>query len=175
MPKKERNIAFIDAQNLHLWTMAEKWKVDYNKLRVYLKDKFHVDEAYFFLWFLSEEEQDFYSSLQKAWFVVVFREHSAQLKWKKKWNVDVDIVFEVMKRIIEEKDFDKIVLVSWDGDYTKLVRYLIKKDLLKKILFPNQQHSSLYNPIQYNYWVNLSLPHIKKKIEYNKKRGALRD
>lgn len=170
MSKKEKNIAFIDAQNLHLWTIAEKRKVDYKKFRVYLKDKFHIDEAYFFLWFLSEEEQDLYGSLQKTWFVIVFREHSAQLKWKKKWNVDVDIVFEVMKKIIEEKDFDKIVLVSWDGDYFKLVKYLIKKDLLKKILFPNQQHSSLYNPIQYNYWVNLSLPYIKKKIEYNKKK-----
>ena len=103
---KENNIAFIDAQNLHLWTNAEKWKVDFKKFRVYLKDKFKIIEAYYFLWFLSEDEQDLYSRLQKAWFIVVFREHSSHMKWKKKWNVDVDIVFEIMKRIIEDKDFD---------------------------------------------------------------------
>lgn len=89
----------------------------------------------FYLGKLSEDEQDLYTRLQRSGFILVFREHSSDMKWKKKWNVDVDIVFEIMKRIIEEKDFDKIVLVSWDGDYIKLVKYLISKDLLKKILF----------------------------------------
>jgi uncharacterized LabA/DUF88 family protein len=92
------------------------------------------------------------------------------MKWKKKWNVDVDIVFEIMKRIIEKKDFDKIVLITWDWDYIKIVKYLIEKELFKKILFPNKQYSSLYKSISYNYWVNISLEPIKKKIEYKKKR-----
>lgn len=168
--KKENNIAFIDAQNLHLGTKNERWKVDYNKFRVFLKDKFKVNEAYYFLWFLSEEEQELYGSLQKAGFIVVFREHSSELKWKKKWNVDVDIVFEIMKRIAEQKDFDKIVLVSGDGDYIKLVRHLIEKDLLKKILFPNKQYSSLYRSIQDHYGMNLSLKDIKMRIKYKKQK-----
>ncbi len=91
------------------------------------------------------------------------------MKWKKKWNVDVDIVFEIMKRIIDEKDFDKIVLVSWDWDYIKLVDYLINKWLLEKILFPNKKYSSLYKKIKDNYWLNLSLKDIKWKIKYIKK------
>jgi uncharacterized LabA/DUF88 family protein len=33
----------------------------------------------------------------------------------------------MMKNIIENKDFDKIVLVSGDGDYIKPVKYLIEK------------------------------------------------
>lgn len=165
---KENNIAFIDAQNLHLGTSSENWKIDFKKFRIYLKDKFKVNEAYFFLWFLSDEEEDLYNRLQKAWFIVVFREHSSHLKGKKKWNVDVDIVFEVMKRIMEEKDFDKIVLVSGDGDYIKLVKFLIEKKLLKKILFPNKQYSSLYDNIKKEYWMNLWVKWIRKKIEYNK-------
>jgi len=32
-----------------------------------------------------------------------------------------------MRRIMEEKDFDKILLVSGDGDYIKLVKFLIEK------------------------------------------------
>lgn len=166
MNKKEENIAFIDAQNLHLWTNSENWKIDFKKFRIYLKDKFNITEAYFFLWFLDETQQDLYKKVQKAWFIIEFREHSSHLKWKKKWNVDVDIVFEIMKRIIEEKDFDKIVLVTWDWDYIKLINYLIWKNLLKKILFPNNKYSSLYKKIKDNYWANLSLPDIRRKIEY---------
>lgn len=164
-----RNIAFIDAQNLHLGTNSESWNIDFKKFRIYLKDKFHVDEAYFFLWFLDEEQQHLYKNLQKSGFIVEFREHTSHMKWKKKWNVDVDIVFEIMKRIIEEKDFDKIILVTGDGDYIKLVKYLIKKDLFEKMLFPNKQYSSLYHPIKKQYGMNLSHPNLRKKLSYSKK------
>jgi len=169
---KENNIAFIDAQNLYLWTNSENWKVDFKRFRVYLKDKFQVEEAYFFLWFLDEDQQEMYRRIQKAWFIIEFREHSSHLKGKKKWNVDVDIVFEIMRRIIEEKDFDKIVLVSGDGDYIKPVKYLIEKGLLKKMLFPNKQYSSLYRSLQNHYGINLSLKDVRCKIEYKKKKGA---
>ena len=88
-----KNIAFIDAQNLHLGTNSENWTIDFKRFRIYLKDKFHVDEAYFFLWFLDEEQQKLYKNVQKAGFIVEFREHTSHMKGKKKWNVDVDIVF----------------------------------------------------------------------------------
>ena len=105
---------------------------------------------------------------KRDWFIIYFREHSASLSGKKKWNVDTDIVFETMKTVIEDKDFDKIVLVSWDGDYIKMVKYLIKKSIFKNILFPNNKYSSLYKSIKPNYGINLSLPDIRKKIEYFK-------
>ena len=162
------NIAFIDAQNLHLGTNSENWNIDFQKFRIYLKDKFHVREAYFFLGFLDEDQQKLYKNVQKAWFIIEFREHTSHLKWKKKWNVDVDIVFEIMKRVIEEKDFDKIVLVTWDGDYIKLVKYLIEKNLFKKILFPNKQYSSLYNKVRKIYGMNLSTPNLRSKLAYRK-------
>lgn len=109
-----------------------------------------------------------YRKIQKAGFILEFREYHTNMKWKKKWNVDVDIVFEIMRRIIEEDDFDRIVLVSWDWDYIKLVKYLVEKDKLKKILFPNKYHSSLYKQIETKYRNNLSLTDIRKKIEYKK-------
>jgi len=165
----ENNIAFIDGQNLHLWLQSDGWKIDDKKFRIFLKDQFQVQEAYYFLGFVSEEEQELYHSLQRAGFIVSFREHSAALKWKKKWNVDVDIVFEVMKKIIENEKFDQIVLVSGDWDYIKLVDYLIKKLLLKRVLFPNKNHSSLYKKIGNKYYYYLK--DAKKKLEY-KKRGS---
>ncbi len=164
---KTKNIAFIDGQNLHLWTKSEWRSVDFNKFRIFLKDSFSIREAYYFLWFIDENEQELYNALQKAWFIVVFREHSSALKGKKKWNVDVDIVFEVMKKLYEENDFDKIVLVSWDWDYIKLVRHLSKKWKLERILFPNKNHSSLYKKLsnKSRYYLH----NAKKKIQYTKK------
>jgi len=95
----ENNIAFIDWQNLHLWTSNENWKVDFKRFRIYLKEKYLINEVYLFLWFLDENEQKLYTKLQKSWFILIFREHNSNMKWKKKWNVDVDIVFEIMRKL----------------------------------------------------------------------------
>lgn len=168
MKKRESNIAFVDGQNLYLGTQADGRMVDLHKFRIYLRDKFQIEEAYYFLWFISEEEQDLYNTLQKAWFIVIFREHASTLKGKKKGNVDVDIVFEMMKRVVEERNFDKMVLVSGDGDYIKVVRYMIDQHLLKKILFPNNKYSSLYKRIKPQWRMNLGVVDIKKKISYTK-------
>lgn len=165
---KENNIAFIDWQNLHLWLKKEWRDLDHKRFRRYLSDKFQIQTAYYFLWCVNDEYQNLYESLQKAWFIVYFREHSASLVWKKKWNVDTDIVFETMKTVIEDKDFDKIVLVSGDGDYIKMVKYLIKKWNFKNILFPNNKYSSLYKSIKPHYGINLSISDIRKKIQYLK-------
>lgn len=47
--EKESNLAFIDGQNLHLGTAENGWKIDHKKFRIYLKDKYHIEEAYYFL------------------------------------------------------------------------------------------------------------------------------
>lgn len=166
---KEHNIAFVDGQNLHLGITAEGWKLDFKKFRIYLQEKYQVDEAYFFLWFLNEDHQDLYRKLQKSGFILEFREHNAEMLGKKKWNVDVDIVFEIMKTLKDEQDFDNILLVSGDGDYIKVVKYLIQEKALKKILFPNKKFSSLYKAIATDYGANISLPDIRKKLEYKGK------
>jgi uncharacterized LabA/DUF88 family protein len=80
----------------------------------------------------------------------------------------------MMRLFIEDKDLDKMVLVSGDGDYIKLVKYFIKNDRFEKILFPNNKYSSLYKQLQDRYSLNLSWSNVKRKIEY-KKRDALRD
>jgi len=73
-----------------------------------------------------------------------------------------------MKKIIEKEKFDKIVLVSGDGDYIKLVEYLVTKDLFKKIIFPNRNHSSLYKKLRNTHYYYLE--YAKDKLEYKKKR-----
>lgn len=164
------NIAFIDGQNLHLGVQQENWQIDHQRFRVYLKDKYKVKIAYYFFGYLHEDLQDLYSKLQEAGFVIVFKEHSRISESKKRGNVDTDMVFEMMKTLIEKK-FDKIVLVSGDGDYKKIVDYLIKKQKFAKILFPNKKFaSSLYKKLTSNYYAHLGAKDIRQLIEY-KKRG----
>lgn len=169
MQKAENILAFIDGQNLHLGTKESGWRIDHRKFRIYLKEKYNVSEAYYFLGFISEDQQDLYDNLQKKGFILSFREHSSKLKGKKKGNVDCDIVFSVMKKIAEKESFDKILIVSGDGDYIKLVDYLIKKEIFLKMLFPNKAFAStLYQRYGSEYFDYLEQDEVKKKIEYIK-------
>ena len=161
-----KNIAFIDGQNLYLGTKEKGWCVDHAKLRTYLRDKYAVDEAYYFLGFVDVDNQDLYSNLQKAGFILEFREHSSALKGKKKGNVDCDIVFSIMRKLVKNEDFNKIILVSGDGDYKKMVDFLVKSEKFEKILFPNREFaSSLYKKLGSEYFASLDQKEIKSKIE----------
>ncbi|MHA1574752.1 MAG: NYN domain-containing protein [Alphaproteobacteria bacterium] len=74
-------------------------------------------------------------------------------------------MFLIMKKIYKKEPFDKIVLVSGDGDYRMLVDFLIKEDRFKKILFPNKKFaSSLYKKITRVYFDYLA--NIKQKIKF---------
>ena len=180
MPEKtktnESKIAFIDGQNLHLGTKVKGWAVNHIRLRTYLSDKYHVTEAYYFLGFTSGDEQDLYDKLQRAGFILSFREHSAALKGIKKGNVDCDIIFSIMKRLVENEPFGKIFIISGDGDYKRLVDYLIKKGKFGKMLFPNKEFaSSLYKTLGGEYFDYLETKDVKAKIVHiHKLKGPLR-
>lgn len=163
------NIAYIDGQNLYLGTKEEGWAIDHKRFRVYLKEKYKIDEVYYFLGFVNEVEQDLYDKLQKAGFILAFREHSKVLKGLKKGNVDSDIIFHVMRKLAEGDMFDTVFLISGDGDYKKMVDYLIKKKRFGKILFPNKKFaSSLYKSLGGEYFDYLSDSHVRSKIRYRK-------
>jgi uncharacterized LabA/DUF88 family protein len=171
------NQAFIDGQNLHMNTKSYGWSVDLARFRVYLREKYQVDVAYYFLGAVDDEQQALYENIQKAGFILTFREHSQSMIGKKKGNVDTDIVFNIMEKIAEKEKFEKVLLVSGDGDYYKMVRYLIRKNRFKKLLAPNKKSmSSLYRSITPQYADFLDRPDIQKKIAFrpksNKKTGS---
>lgn len=165
--KKYPNIAYIDGQNLHLGTKEKGWRINHARLRIYLRDKYKVGEAYYFLGFVSDIQQDLYDNIQKAGFILSFREHSAVLKGQKKGNVDCDIIFGIMKKLVENESFEKAFIVSGDGDYKKLVDFLIKRGKFGKMLFPNREFaSSLYKGLGSEFYAYLGDPDVKKKIAH---------
>jgi hypothetical protein len=59
----------------------------------------------------------------------------------------------------------KVVLVSGDGDYKKMVGLLIKKGKFRKILFPNKKWSSLYKDLDDIYFAKLYVPDMRRILE----------
>ena len=167
--EKENNLAFVDGQNLYMGTRKIKegaWKVNLKKFRIFLKDKYHIQTAYYFLGCVDERYQELYTSIQEAGFVLIFREHNAAMIGKKKGNVDSDIVFSIMKKLYKKEIFDKIVLISGDGDYKQLVDFLIEEKRFKKVLFPNRKFaSSLYKKLGSEFFDFLDSEAIKIKIK----------
>lgn len=168
-----KNHAYIDGQNLYMGTTKREidpWEIDLIRFRIYLEQKYKVGKAYYFLGFVQEENQELYEQIKNAGFILTFRDHNPYMIGKKKGNVDSDIIFNVMKKLYKKEDFDKIVLVSGDGDYKLLVEFLIEENRFAKLLFPNRQRrSSLYKKLSNNYFVCLDDIEIKNKIAQMKK------
>lgn len=172
------NIAYIDGQNLYMGATKSgpKWYIDLARFRIYLRDKYKVNKAYYYLGYVNDGEiyQSLYESIQSAGFLLVFREHNSAMMGAKKGNVDSDIIFDAMKRLYKKEAFDKIVLVSGDGDYKSLVTFLINEKRFSKLLFPNKRYaSSLYKQLEPSYFDYLDNPGIKNKIESKKRRSSL--
>ena len=171
MSENTKNIAYVDGQNLHLGTTKNtpSWTIDLLRFRQYLDKKYSVSDAYYYLGYVQEglNIEKLYESIQKAGFILVFREHNSAMLGKKKGNVDADIIFSIMKRIYLKEKFDKVVLISGDGDYKMLVDFLIEQNKFEKILFPNRKYrSSLYKSLPLKYVAYLDDVGIKRKIKH---------
>ena len=161
------NIAYIDGQNLYMGTASceKSWKVDLFRFRIYLREKYKVKKAYYYIGYTISKHQSLYEKLQEAGFIIVFRKHNVAMEGKKKGNVDSDIIFNIMKKLYKKEDFDKIILVSGDGDFRMMVDFLIEENRFEKMLFPNQKYaSSLYKHISDKYFSNLNIEGVRKKI-----------
>jgi uncharacterized LabA/DUF88 family protein len=171
MNKPHPTYAFIDAQNLIKGTRSatRPWKIDLHKFRIFLQEKYHVTKAFYFIGVYNRELTDLYSFLEKAGYKVVFREHNQRLLSKKKGNVDTDIVFMVMDLIFRKKEKVKVVLVTGDGDYKKMVNRLISEKKFRVLMFPNKNWSAIYNKLPAQYKIRLYNREIRHYLELKKK------
>jgi len=165
-----RTFAFVDASNLFYG--GEKslgWKIDYQKLLIYLKDKYEVSKALYFggveihnfkfdylkndtvslkdleIYLVKTIEEQgsrmnevmllllnrhlqrirFYLKLEKFGYelhlkpVKLYEQDDGTTK--RKANCDVDMAFYLMK---EKGNFDRIIILSGDGDFFPVLKYL---------------------------------------------------
>lgn len=160
------NYAFIDGQNVNLSIRSLGWKVDWKKFRVYLKDKYNVETAYMFIGFI-EGNSELYISLQSAGFICVFR---PTLKYKDgtvKGNVDAELVLQAM---IDYTKYNKAVLVTGDGDFHCLVKYLIENNKLEALIIPNRfKFSALLKFQMFRIFLRF-LNDLKEKLCYSQEK-----
>lgn len=134
---KENNIAYIDGANLHLGISSAKWELDYKKFRVWLTDKFDISDAYIFLGNIPKYSS-LYAYLQECGFKIIFKQVVYDSAGKAKGNCDADLVLKSCQDFYNKK-FDKMLLVSSDGDYSSLVEFVKSEKRLVGILSPYDQ------------------------------------
>jgi uncharacterized LabA/DUF88 family protein len=136
--KKTGNYAFIDGQNLNLGIRELGWHLDYKRFRIYLREKYGVEKAYYFIGYL-EESRILYKFLQEAGYILIFKPIIKDSEGRAKGNVDADLVLQTM---IDFPEYEKAVIVTSDGDFYCLVRYLYEKNKLRVVLSPNREKCS---------------------------------
>lgn len=160
MTKKDIIYAFIDSQNLNLGVLSQGWRLDFERFRIFLKERYQVDKAFLFIGYVFYN-QLLYTSLQKAGYILIFKpvlEIKQRKRIKIKGNVDAELVLHSM---IEFRNYNKAIIISGDGDFHCLVEYLADKDKLFKIIVPNRKYSSLLRKFS-QYIVNINL--FKEKL-----------
>ena len=137
MKKGENNFAYIDGANLYNGIESCGWRLDYNRFKVWLSEKYGVKKAYIFLG-LIPKYKELYTYLQEAGFVLVFKEVVYNNQGEPKGNCDADLVLQTARDAYENK-CDKAILVSSDGDYACLVKFLLERDALHVVLSTHLQ------------------------------------
>jgi len=176
--RPERVFAFIDSQNLNVSTQKFGWKMDWQKFRQFLADKYGVSKAFMFIGYIPENES-LYEQMHEAGYAVVLKPtfdmtkprledndesgkpHKPEDKKPVKGNIDAELVLWAMK---EMSNYDKAIIVSGDGDFYCLVEYLEQKNRLLHLLTPSSHYSGLYN--RYDDYV-VRLDQFKRELRYH--------
>lgn len=112
--------------------------------------------------------QDLYLMLQKSGFVVVFKEILTLESGEVKGNIDAELILQAM---IDYDRYDQALIISGDGDFTCLLRYLDQNNKLLGVIAPYEKGLSFLiqkvaeGKIDY-------LRSLRKKIEYRGAQGG---
>ncbi|MEI7604226.1 MAG: NYN domain-containing protein [bacterium] len=162
-----KNYAFIDSQNLNLSVKDMGWSLDFQRLRVYLEDKFSVKKAFLFLGFIPEQQR-MYTNLQEWGYILIFKPTLMLPTGKVKGNVDAELVLHAT---LEIPNYDNAVIITGDGDFHCLIEHLKNIDKLEKVIIPNKcKYSSLLRKFNSNL---VFMNGLKKKLELENKKSGI--
>lgn len=124
--KKQRTYAFIDATNIIYGVSDNGWKVDFEKLAKYLRERFKVTKILYYAGIDTEnlKQIKFYEKLQTFGYELRLVPVKTFSDGKKKADVDSRMTFEMM---LYFKDYAGIIIFTGDGDYYWVLEYLLKK------------------------------------------------
>jgi len=166
---KNNNYAFIDSQNLNLGIKEQGWSLDFKRFRVYLREKYGITKAFLFIGYIPTN-QSLYTTLQSFGYILVFKPTLQGAKRKIKGNVDADLVLQAVVDYYE-KNFDKAVIVTSDGDFYCLVKFLYQRSKLEIVMSPYKNTcSSLLKKTAKEKIIFMD--NLRVKLEYKKKNTA---
>ncbi len=169
MKSDRNNFAFIDSQNLNLGVRAMGWNLDWKKFRVYLKEKYQVNKAYMFLGYLPENKK-MYESLKLAGYDMAYKPVVKSKTQEVKGNIDAELVLQ--SAAVDYSAYQQAIIVTGDGDFYCLIKFLLKNNKLRRLLVPNRFKYSILlrraaGPIGYLSFIN----DLRKLLEYKRPAG----
>lgn len=136
LKSKRNNVAYIDGANLHRGVASLGWQLDYERFRVWLSEKYKIKTAYLFIGMIPKYA-DLYKRLQQWGYTLVFKEVVYDKEGKPKGNCDADLVLQAVCDVYEQK-CEHAFIVTSDGDYASLVKFLLQKQKLLVVLSPRE-------------------------------------
>jgi uncharacterized LabA/DUF88 family protein len=147
---RANNFVFIDGANLHYTYESGDldWRIDYSKLILFLKAKYNVTFAYYFLGEI-DENSNTYRELESYGYNLKLKTPSKYTEeeeycpycWKviapelTKYKSDCDS-FMTLEIISNMSLYDKAVVITSDGDFDELIKELVRKDKLRLLFAP---------------------------------------
>lgn len=163
MRKPRNNYAFIDGTNLHRSTLEMGWKLDYMRFRRYLEEVYGVAKAYYFIGRV-ESNQRLYNTLKSRGYELVFKETYIDKDGKLKGNVDSELV---LKSMTDYRVYREAIIVTSDGDFACLVKYLRWKNKLRSVIASSRGGCSHLLEQAAGPYI-CYMDELRKKLEYLK-------
>jgi len=164
--KKDKltTFAFIDATNIIYGASNYGWQMDFNKLINYLKERFHCTKIFYYAGIDNKNTKQlkFYKKLQQFGYELRLVPVKIFKDGKKKADVDSRMTFEMMKYILK---YDQAVVMSGDGDYYWVLKYLITTKN-RIFLISHRQNTALELKKLFSYRY-ISLDDIKHRLVLN--------
>ncbi|MCX6712198.1 MAG: NYN domain-containing protein, partial [Candidatus Vogelbacteria bacterium] len=162
------NYAFIDSQNLNLSILDLGWKLDFARFRIFLKERYSVVKAYIFIGYVKDNEK-LYNFLRSVGYELIFKPTLEYKDRTTKGNCDAELVLQAM---IDYQNYNKAILVTGDGDFHCLAKYLVNNHKLGKLLIPNEfSYSALLKRIDTKDEKFLAFINRSREILEYKKRA----
>ncbi len=130
-----KTYCFIDASNIIYGTRDDGWKVDFDKLFQYLKNRYECDKVYYFAGIDKKniKQQNFYKVLGKIGYDLILKKVKIYVQpggsSVRKANCDVDLTFYAMRDL---EKYDRSIFLTGDGDFEVLFKYILK--IRKKVI-----------------------------------------
>jgi len=158
------NYAFIDGTNLYMGIAELGWHLGTRQFRIYLKEKFNVEKAFYYVGYV-EERASVYQSIEGDGYIMGYKKTGPSPDNGIRGNVDALLT---MHTILKLGNYDKAIIVTSDGDFDCLVEYLLGKDKLRRVLAPSWLKCSHLLKIVARGHLSY-LEESRGKLEYHKK------